>query len=191
MQSNPISASFAASNQPGSWALAAGSIQASRSPIAVFSASRGASRSSRSVRFRTASGSPPRLMPALPSANTFDTITTTLATHSPLRDMSHLLQAEAEPPENDHRADGEAAEQEEEQVAGYQLPPPVEALRVDEYHQEAAGRVHHVGPPAADAVPDGDHRQPEAGDVVDLSLIHISEPTRLGMISYAVFCLKK
>src|SRR5659263_333884 len=27
--------------------------------------------------------------------------------------------------------------------------------------------------------------------VRDLSLIHISEPTRLGMISYAVFCLKK
>ena len=27
--------------------------------------------------------------------------------------------------------------------------------------------------------------------VMDLSLIHISEPTRLGMISYAVFCLKK
>src|SRR5450756_631961 len=32
----------------------------------------------------------------------------------------------------------------------------------------------------------------EAGRIVDiLSLIHISEPTRLGMISYAVFCLKK
>src|SRR5450756_1223158 len=30
------------------------------------------------------------------------------------------------------------------------------------------------------------------GDQVEvLSLIHISEPTRLGMISYAVFCLKK
>src|SRR5450759_2007889 len=28
-------------------------------------------------------------------------------------------------------------------------------------------------------------------DVIFLSLIHISEPTRLGMISYAVFCLKK
>src|SRR5450756_2994665 len=28
-------------------------------------------------------------------------------------------------------------------------------------------------------------------DPLDLSLIHISEPTRLGMISYAVFCLKK
>src|SRR5450756_830802 len=26
--------------------------------------------------------------------------------------------------------------------------------------------------------------------IVTLSLIHISEPTRLGMISYAVFCLK-
>src|SRR5450756_491965 len=29
------------------------------------------------------------------------------------------------------------------------------------------------------------------GRLVYLSLIHISEPTRLGMISYAVFCLKK
>src|SRR5450756_2983387 len=27
--------------------------------------------------------------------------------------------------------------------------------------------------------------------MMSLSLIHISEPTRLGMISYAVFCLKK
>src|SRR5450756_2891056 len=29
------------------------------------------------------------------------------------------------------------------------------------------------------------------GQAQVLSLIHISEPTRLGMISYAVFCLKK
>src|SRR5450756_2947594 len=29
------------------------------------------------------------------------------------------------------------------------------------------------------------------GTIIILSLIHISEPTRLGMISYAVFCLKK
>ena len=29
------------------------------------------------------------------------------------------------------------------------------------------------------------------GDVDDLSLIHISEPTRQAEISYAVFCLKK
>ena len=31
----------------------------------------------------------------------------------------------------------------------------------------------------------------EDGPIARLSLIHISEPTRLGMISYAVFCLKK
>ena len=33
------------------------------------------------------------------------------------------------------------------------------------------------------------HQLPDR--VPNLSLIHISEPTRLGMISYAVFCLKK
>src|SRR5450756_1469978 len=32
---------------------------------------------------------------------------------------------------------------------------------------------------------------PTVGEIYTLSLIHISEPTRLGMISYAVFCLKK
>ena len=32
---------------------------------------------------------------------------------------------------------------------------------------------------------------PKATNIFWLSLIHISEPTRLGMISYAVFCLKK
>src|SRR5450756_2197950 len=37
---------------------------------------------------------------------------------------------------------------------------------------------------------DGRTSAPE-GSVERLSLIHISEPTRLGMISYAVFCLKK
>ena len=31
----------------------------------------------------------------------------------------------------------------------------------------------------------------EDSTLIALSLIHISEPTRLGMISYAVFCLKK
>src|SRR5450756_2400971 len=33
--------------------------------------------------------------------------------------------------------------------------------------------------------------QPATLSRITLSLIHISEPTRLGMISYAVFCLKK
>src|SRR5450756_1851533 len=45
-----------------------------------------------------------------------------------------------------------------------------------------------------------DYAHPDAGTIgiavsrkpaTDLSLIHISEPTRLGMTSYAVFCLKK
>src|SRR5450759_5551529 len=38
-----------------------------------------------------------------------------------------------------------------------------------------------------------EHRYARLGysGVLYLSLIHISEPTRLGMISYAVFCLKK
>src|SRR5678816_722926 len=41
--------------------------------------------------------------------------------------------------------------------------------------------------------PDGDGGvgYGSAGTVLDLSLIHISEPTRLLSISYAVFCLKK
>src|SRR5450756_1320592 len=48
----------------------------------------------------------------------------------------------------------------------------------------ALAAEHHAG--HRDAAVDALSR---VGD--DLSLIHISEPTRLGMISYAVFCLKK
>src|SRR5665648_1126692 len=43
-------------------------------------------------------------------------------------------------------------------------------------------------------VPEVAHKYPaikELSKELFLSLIHISEPTRLGMISYAVFCLKK
>ena len=36
-----------------------------------------------------------------------------------------------------------------------------------------------------------DEERETIADVQDLSLIHISEPTRLLSISYAVFCLKK
>src|SRR5450756_1652786 len=36
-----------------------------------------------------------------------------------------------------------------------------------------------------------EERMIDALSAQGLSLIHISEPTRLGMISYAVFCLKK
>src|SRR5450759_1677691 len=42
---------------------------------------------------------------------------------------------------------------------------------------------------ACDDIPNSDEGIPGArGDTRTLSLIHISEPTRLGMISYAVFC---
>ncbi|CUX68995.1 hypothetical protein BN3590_03567 [Clostridium sp. C105KSO15] len=43
-----------------------------------------------------------------------------------------------------------------------------------------------VAPAAAVTLP-----FPNCDTAEALSLIHISEPTRLGMISYAVFCLKK
>src|SRR5450759_5749865 len=46
-----------------------------------------------------------------------------------------------------------------------------EANRLDWFRSERSAKAVQAGP--------------------DLSLIHISEPTRLGMISYAVFCLKK
>src|SRR5450756_2854999 len=49
------------------------------------------------------------------------------------------------------------------------------------------GDTSHAG----DDIHSSDHRRSGCDTVVHLSLIHISEPTRLGMISYAVFCLKK
>ena len=45
-------------------------------------------------------------------------------------------------------------------------------------------RVHDEGAPGRQVV----HAM---SDLLDLSLIHISEPTRQAEISYAVFCLKK
>src|SRR5450756_1642962 len=46
-----------------------------------------------------------------------------------------------------------------------------------------------LGPAAAGLHVEACARQQVSGQ--DLSLIHISEPTRLGMSSYAVFCLTK
>src|SRR5450759_1915567 len=53
---------------------------------------------------------------------------------------------------------------------------------------EAVERLHVVDGETALLHP-GHHDA--IGEVLPVSLIHISEPTRLGMISYAVFCLKK
>src|SRR5674476_1388185 len=61
---------------------------------------------------------------------------------------------------------------------------------VDIAGRRSAGVCDLVGPPGQPcrALGLGDRL---AGTVLDLSLIHISEPTRQAEISYAVFCLKK
>src|SRR5674536_6579 len=61
-------------------------------------------------------------------------------------------------------------------AAGREWRPKGEPVRVDDHSFFTAGRD------TEQAIPYG---------VYDLSLIHISEPTRLLSISYAVFCLKK
>src|SRR5450756_2945062 len=54
------------------------------------------------------------------------------------------------------------------------------------------GKTHKIGEVhEGAAVMDWMAQEQERGITITLSLIHISEPTRLGMISYAVFCLKK
>src|SRR5450756_2084700 len=70
-------------------------------------------------------------------------------------------------------------------------------------HHVVAGQIAHVpGESQGGEEPQNGGQRGAAPDglpalfavgavVVELSLIHISEPTRLGMISYAVFCLKK
>src|SRR5450759_1689974 len=55
----------------------------------------------------------------------------------------------------------------------------------------AAYVSHLKGYPATVIMPEGMSKERYARIRQYLSLIHISEPTRLGMISYAVFCLKK
>src|SRR5665648_153674 len=55
--------------------------------------------------------------------------------------------------------------------------------RIIEINRTAAGLARRLADEYSQGGKDGLPSQ--------LSLIHISEPTRLGMISYAVFCLKK
>ena len=53
-------------------------------------------------------------------------------------------------------------------------------------------KARHVGEPLAVVIADSRYTAEDAlADILLLSLIHISEPTRLLSISYAVFCLKK
>src|SRR5450756_1193017 len=61
-----------------------------------------------------------------------------------------------------------------------------ESLRIEEAIQEQACYTRET---FSSALIDPEYYKTVM--VVDLSLIHISEPTRLGMISYAAFCLNK
>src|SRR5450756_2991313 len=69
-----------------------------------------------------------------------------------------------------------------------------DALRVDQKAQEFIRRIDEAGKPIA-VICHGSWLLVSTGltkgRTLTLSLIHISEPTRLGMSSYAVFCLKK
>src|SRR5450756_2090758 len=58
--------------------------------------------------------------------------------------------------------------------------------RVTSYYNRANYEPLYIDKDYSEAL-----RQTSLSEVLRLSLIHISEPTRLGMISYAVFCLKK
>src|SRR5665648_1224200 len=72
------------------------------------------------------------------------------------------------------------------------LPIEIVGVGSDQLGTEALKRSHAAGIPSrVFQVSDYPHRRAQEEDILILSLIHISEPTRLGMISYAVFCLKK
>src|SRR5450756_3056822 len=60
----------------------------------------------------------------------------------------------------------------------------------DQLHQVAELGFRHIDP-MDDWIPVAHLDDAKYRMFKHLSLIHISEPTRLGMISYAVFCLKK
>src|SRR5665648_1218177 len=61
-----------------------------------------------------------------------------------------------------------------------------DVVEMDDRTMRAVPGLHPLAERALGMFSDGDGLL-----TVLLSLIHISEPTRLGMISYAVFCLKK
>src|SRR5450756_2779412 len=63
------------------------------------------------------------------------------------------------------------------------------AMTVELAERLAKNSTNSSKPPSSDSPFGGLPSKGEGGQ--KLSLIHISEPTRLGMISYAVFCLKK
>src|SRR5450756_1415926 len=77
--------------------------------------------------------------------------------------------------------------QEEAIVAARENASRSGVANVDFYARDVRPLLKFPPHPTLDARRDDDAQRP----AVVMSLIHISEPTRLGMISYAVFCLKK
>src|SRR5450756_737546 len=80
----------------------------------------------------------------------------------------------------------EAAPMAKKAAKGQKVSGTIEALDAAAGTFSVKGKKGNVDLKAGENVQLGDFN---VGD--KLSLIHISEPTRLGMISYAVFCLKK
>src|SRR5450756_3200999 len=73
--------------------------------------------------------------------------------------------------------------------SGASLQPPGHCLAAD---IGQLPRIHSRHAACVDLLPFPVEGLPGSKRIpAELSLIHISEPTRLGMISYAVFCLKK
>src|SRR5450756_1279016 len=73
-------------------------------------------------------------------------------------------------------------------VSGVQAMPPVDPSKTPPHvDRGACVNCHALITPTATPTPTPTGTPAPAGGVSSLSLIHISEPTRLGMISYAVF----
>src|SRR5450756_1444071 len=116
--------------------------------------------------------------------------TTICAAHAAHRRQRRRLGALTGPAHHIHQSRGPAGPDEHTQREGgvsmptYNTPTPIDlAINLQ------VGAIEVIAGDRADTVTTVSPTNPTKA--VDLSLIHISEPTRLGMISYAVFCLKK
>src|SRR5450756_524468 len=116
----------------------------------------------------------------------------------------------SKPVEPLHQQAGQEQAGHEEPLREHTWRPPAEGLYDPSLEKDSCGvgfianikgkKSHQIVSDAISILCNLEHRgavgaDPRAGDgagiLVQISLIHISEPTRLGMISYAVFCLKK
>src|SRR5665648_1239282 len=105
------------------------------------------------------------------------------------RALQHAYQARRRHPLGEHRGEMNETDGKDEQeeklhqrpLAFAALPSPPIEVEQEQGDEDERGADDTVG----NGMEQDERRTPA------LSLIHISEPTRLGMISYAVFCLKK